>query len=228
MAKLSELATSSFALPKQLPVFTLSPAPFTTAWLVKPMLSPIEVTAALLRSVAFEHLRTLGYTRPGLCCDPASDQEVARGPHAAFLLCQRQPPARDRIPVLTGMEPARFQALVADRGRHAPFLCGIEREPFEKWFCRHEPDVVLSSFRMLLDFLKSMPAKSPRTGFISLNRVGDLPTPADVDQNHERLAAAAVNVLVRKIKLNELGLTAQPETVVFGGTWHDGASAPRR
>ena len=198
-------------------------------WKLLPDFSAVRHDALEGVTLAFEHLRALGYTRPGLCCDPASDQEVARAQHAGFLLCQQALPARDRIPILTGMDPARFTALVADHGRHAPFLRGIEREPFEKWFQRHRPDVVLTSFRLLLDFLKKMRVKVPRdAAFISLDRVGDLPRLAGIDQNHERIAAAAVNLLARKIELNELGLATQPDTMVLAGTWHAGATAAQR
>jgi LacI family transcriptional regulator len=197
-------------------------------WKLRPAFTAARHNALDGVALAFEHLLALGYRRPGLCCDPASDQEVARAQQAGFLLGQQALPARARIPVLTGMDPAQFQALVADHGRHAPFLSGIARGPFERWFRRHQPDVVLSSFRLLLDFLEAMRVRVPQdTAFISLNRVGDLAHLAGVDQNHERIAAAAVNLLARKLELAELGFTPQPDTMVLAGTWHDGASAPR-
>lgn len=177
--------------------------------------------------LAVESLRALGYQRPGLCGDPASDQEVARAQQAGFLLAQQPLPARDRLPVLTGMEPARFQKMVADQGRDAPFLFGLEQGPFEKWFRRHRPDAVISSFRLLLDYLKQMDVKVGReTGFSSLNRVGDMLGLAGVNQHHERIAAAAVNVVARKFERSEIGLSPQPETTVFRGSWHEGATAP--
>ncbi len=198
-------------------------------WKLLPQLSSVRHDALHGVTLACGEVSKLGYQRPGLCCDPASDQEVAHAQHAAFLLFQQSLRQKNRLPVLGGMSVKKFQTLARAEGSKNPFLCGIERHRFHQWVQQHQPDIVLSSFRLIADFIASLPPEGIQPpAFVNLNRVGDRTDFAGVDQNHEKIAAAAVNLLARKIELRETGLHDQPDTVIIQGQWHPGISAPSK
>jgi LacI family transcriptional regulator len=105
----------------------------------------------------------------------------------------------------------------------------LASEPFEHWFRIHHPDVIVTPFRIVLNFLQKIKVRVGKdVGFISLNRVGDLPDLAGIDQAHEQIAARAVNMLARKIELEERGFSETPETLLITGTWTPGGTAPNR
>jgi LacI family transcriptional regulator len=127
---------------------------------------------------------------------------------ATLLLFQRELPERDRIPVETP-EAWTMQNFLA-------------------WFERHRPEVVVGAVGPLREWLARAGYESPRdVGLVSLDsddRTNDF---AGVDQNGRAVGAAAVDIVMNQMRLNQRGIPAIPHTVLVDSMWRPGPTVRR-
>ncbi|MEY2881482.1 MAG: hypothetical protein RLZZ15_3862 [Verrucomicrobiota bacterium] len=144
-----------------------------------------------------------GYTRPGLYVEAGRDQRTQHRFSAAFRAAQETRPALDAVPPL--------------------IAAGRERGEFERWFRRHRPDVVISHFTEVIDWMEACGARVPRThGFVSLNVLYQTRPCAGLDQQPRELGARAVEMLIAQLQRNERGIPAWPTTTTIPARWVDG------
>ncbi len=127
----------------------------------------------------------LGYERPGLVINPYVDLITDSRFQVGFL------------------SPNSF----ALRGPRVPLLMSkpTEEEEIAMWFRTFRPDVVVSSFPLVLHWFDAMGVRVPReVGFATFDADPmQLPQVSGIDQQHEEMAAAAVELLVQMINLNQ-------------------------
>lgn len=159
-----------------------------------------------------QRLYALGYRRPGFVANRSSDARVRHLFQAAFLVGQR-----------LQEDFQRLDPLVVKR---------LNAEVLTAWYRRYRPDVIITHappvgiFREWLeDAGVAVPAE---VALVSL----DLPTESiavsGILQNHEAVAAAAVDLLVAQIQVGEKGYSEAPKTTLIEGRWVDGGTAPPR
>lgn len=154
-------------------------------------------------------LSRLGYRRPGLILSEDSDSRTLHHYSSAFLRSQWALPAGQRVPLCV-------------RSR-------IDFETFREWFAANEPDVVIGQApgaAVYLDWLSRLGRPAPeRCGFVSLDVDPTLDfLCSGIRQDNDKVAAAAVDLVVAQIQRRERGLPDQPKTVLIEGAWVDGVT----
>lgn len=158
-------------------------------------------------------LHARGYRRPGLFMEIALDERLQFRWEGAFLALQKY------LPDITEVPPLRAES--------------ITRREFDKWFARHEPDVVLGHFPEAIAWMKAAGARLPRThGFVCLNSLraedGEC---ASLDLQTSELGARAAELVIAQLLHNEFGvperpsLTTIPAKLIEGPTLRPRASA---
>ncbi len=158
--------------------------------------------------LAIGELLTLGYRRIGLVMSRHEDARVEHNWLSSILLTQHEHAGTDRS----------FPLYFEDK---------IEPEPLLAWLIRHRPDVVLSTESGVPPLLR--PAAGHRLkqiGFAHLHLTSDLDGCSGIDQNNERVGAAAVDLVVEQLHGNNYGFPANPKTVLIEGRWVPGSTAP--
>lgn len=196
---------------------------------LRPMLDefPVVVTGVRTRSPALhfacvDHhivaLRAiqraveLGYERPGLAIDPTIDRLVEGRFTSGFLLGQQELPARQRVPV---------HALATNTP------CAQER--FLSWVEKKRPDAILCLYNSVTRWLESAGIRVPAdVGFVQLEWRSASPEIAGMNQHNDECGAAAIDMLISLVQMNETSIPAFPKATLIGPTWVDGPSLPRR
>ncbi|MDX2082343.1 MAG: LacI family DNA-binding transcriptional regulator [Terrimicrobiaceae bacterium] len=89
-------------------------------------------------------------------------------------------------------------------------------------------EAVLSPHEAFLDFLRRMDLRIPEEmGFVCLDLI-DSTDCAGVDQNHELVGAAAVDVLVGQLLRRQTAATTVPMAALVEGCWRTGRTLPPR
>jgi LacI family transcriptional regulator len=104
------------------------------------------------------------------------------------------------------------------------------RPALKEWLSQNRPDAVIASVRpstILRNQSQALPLP-PGIGFAVLDWQRETPELAGVDQDHTRVGASAVDLLVAKLNRNELGPETAPSGILDEGVWHDAHSLPRR
>lgn len=161
--------------------------------------------------LACRHLRSLGYRRPGLVVPVANNQIVGGQWSAAALDEQWQRPAAERCP---------------------PFLVegpNVNMQAFRNWFEEHQPDALIAYKVPVVELLDRLRMRVPQdVGVAALyGTEQDRRNMAGIDGNLEQVGAAAVDLLVQKLQVNERGLPGQLREVLIAGSWQDGPSVDR-
>lgn len=157
---------------------------------------------------AVKHVCELGYRRPALVIDEATDRLVGGRFGSAMWLAQSALPARDRVPAFLSAEEARRDPRV-----------------FRRWYAEHQPDLLITFYREIKDWLAPLGVRVPQdAGVVLLER-----TPADkawagMDQRNDLAGEAAVDLLVGMIHGREFGPTETPRATMIDARWIDGAS----
>ena len=155
------------------------------------------------------HLSRLAYRRVGLILTEDSDSRTLQHYSSAFLRTQWALPADQQVPLC--VRPS------------------IDFEVFREWFLANEPDVVIAHAPrapVYLEWLSRLGRAVPeQCGFASLDVDPALSfTCSGILQDNEKVAAAAVDLVVSQIQRRERGLPDQPKTVLIEGTWVDGVT----
>ncbi|AHF93842.1 LacI family transcriptional regulator [Opitutaceae bacterium TAV5] len=157
--------------------------------------------------LALEELKRLGHRRIGVTLAAATDKRVGELWHAGFLLCKQHA----RSP--------RLSLLIQE---NAP----SSRQAALDWYCREKPDAILGN-ATTKNWLEAAGVKIPQeVDFTFLHwRPGDRPL-GGIDQQTERVAAAAIDLVVDQIQRNERGIPDSPKTVLVNGIWRAGGGVP--
>ena len=149
-------------------------------------------------------LLALGYRRIGLALSRHEDARVERNWLSSVLLAQYEHRGTDRS----------FPLYFEDK---------IEGGPLRAWLRRERPEVVVSTE-------EGMPAMMARAGanvgFAHMHLTPAQPGGTGIDQNNERVGAAAVDLVVEQLHANSYGMPENPKTVLIEGRWVPGTTAP--
>jgi|APTNR8051073442_1049403.scaffolds.fasta_scaffold00086_22 LacI family transcriptional regulator len=153
-----------------------------------------------------ETLGTLRYQRMGLVLQTELDERVNGKWTAAFL---------------------RYASLHTDLALPPPLLLPqIDQKAFDRWWIKHQPDVLVSVDRFGLRMARQHGLKIPSDiGYASLDIDGDMPDvndPSGVDQNSRLVGAAATDLLVAAMHRGQRGIPEHPLRMEIEGTVHLG------
>jgi len=157
---------------------------------------------------AFERALVLGYQRPALVVEERIDRLVEGRFSGAMLTAQQSLPAARRVPAFMQPQQARSDG-----------------KPFQQWFARHKPDVLLSLYNIVFPWLKDRGLRVPQNvGVIQLEWRASHPEIAGMNQHNDAVGEAAVDMVVGQIHRNESGIPAFPRATLIGASWVDGSS----
>jgi LacI family transcriptional regulator len=158
--------------------------------------------------LAIQNVRNLGYRRIGLVYSRYMDAESNGMVQGAYLSEHAQSSPGDTLPVL-----------FIDKFKEG-------RPPaFDDWLTKHRPDAILCVNPRIMDWLASLKLRVPNDiGLANLSLVEDVSSWSGIDEQHEAIGAAAVDLLVGALSRNELGAEPQPRKTLIPGFWRDGAT----
>lgn len=154
---------------------------------------------------AMLELRRLGYERIGLVCSRVVDVLSGHRFGYAYHGCQTEGMQRAPIPV--------FDAAPTSPTHYHPEI--------PVWIERHRLDAVVGW--LLPSMLEAHGLRVPAdVGVAHLDRTPSLAQVAGVEQNHEAVGAAAVQLVVGQLSNGERGLPKVPTAVMVEGRWVHG------
>ena len=159
---------------------------------------------------AIRQLQSLGYKRIGLCVSRDQDERVDNAWLHALLFHHSGIPAGRRV---------------------APHLPEeLTREGILRWVEAERPDCLLVQDKSIRGYLTDAGHRVPEDmGVVMLDRnAATEPDLAGMNQRHDKIGAACVELLVAQIHRNEKGLPAAPLTVMIDGVWVPGKTASSR
>ncbi len=152
-------------------------------------------------------VRQRGYRRPGLVLTNDANERTMHCWAAAYHFFLSEIPKKDRIPFL----------LLPDAA--APAL--------KRWIKTYRPDVILSADFTMLKTLEGVGWQVPADIALAVlfwREENDFV--AGIDTQDEAQCGRAIDLLIEQMRRNQHGILQKPETVLFDGTWRDGASLP--
>lgn len=156
--------------------------------------------------VAMREISVLGYRRPGLVLSEWLDRFTDWQIKGSFLAEQCALPKVQAIP-----------PLILDDIADVPTL--------KKWLHKWRPDCILCSHGGTRKFLEQAGYQVPEDiGLVHLTHAEDVADWAGVDERHEALGAAAIDLLVAQLRRNERGQPAVPRAVTIQGLWREGST----
>lgn len=161
---------------------------------------------------AVERALELGYRRPALVIDKVMDRLVEGRYSAGMFACLRSLPANDRVPTFFGTAAA-----------------GSKPARFHRWVDRHNPDVILTLYPEIDDWLGQHGLVAPKDlGIIHLDWTVTESRFAGMNQHNDVTGAAALDMIVDQIHHNEKGIPALPRARMVVASWMDGPSVAKR
>lgn len=155
--------------------------------------------------LAMQKVMEAGYRRIGFVMDEGWDITVDHLWRAGYLWEQQKLRVQDRIP------PYMLPSI----------------EPFQKWYDRHKPEVIISKAEFVMPWIKEMGLRIPQDlKFVDIFLDDFSGTWAGVRQNHQTVGAIAVELLAGQLQHNKFGIPEIPTTTYVEGTWFNGASCP--
>jgi LacI family transcriptional regulator len=151
-----------------------------------------------------QHLRALGYQRPGLFIAPQKDARIQYRWQAAFMA---------------------FHANVGRVATGVPTLQSpnLDAREFGRWFKRHKPDIVLGHRMEAIEWIEAAGGSVPAThGFVCLNLLSREVPCAALDLQPQLVGALALEQLVVQIHRNEFGIPTIPSSTTIPPRWIDG------
>jgi LacI family transcriptional regulator len=156
-------------------------------------------------------LRVLGYKNPGLSMSLSMDERTHHFYRSAYLSEQSLSRSGRLIPVHI---PARW-----------------DRESFARWFVKHRPDVVISVDYKIRTWMRELGIAVPREAGVALidlpNATANIPDASDfagIDQCSERVAVAAVNMLISLHRFGERGVDGPLRVMMTEGQFVMGST----
>lgn len=176
---------------------------YTDYNLVEPDLHSVCGEPYALMTLALERVRALGYRRPGLVIEAFRNERLHRRHAAAYQAFYTDFATAKPIPPLVGPE--------------------LSRPAFERWFKRHEPDVVLCHFTDVIDWMEACGARVPAThGFVCLNLLHQARPCTALDLQPREIGARGMELLVAQLHSNARGIPATATRTTIPPRWVDG------
>lgn len=152
---------------------------------------------------AMEHIRALGYRRPGLVLNTAHNARLLHRWEAAF---------------------ASYMAHNDDLEKVPPLIMWPSNETlFTEWFRATKCDVVLSHNPDVLPWMRKLGARVPEThGFCALNVLNYEEPCAGLDLRPHNLGVRGMELLIGMVLRNERGVPEEPMSVALPVKWADG------
>lgn len=158
--------------------------------------------------LALAELVALGYRRIGLVMSRHEDARVERNWLSSVLLAQHEHAGTDRS----------FPLFFEER---------IERGALRAWVRREQPEVVVSTEEGVPAMLGRPGGRGARrVGFAHMHLTPEQAGSSGIDQNNERVGAAAVDLVAEQLHGNSFGFPENPKTVLIEGRWVAGTTAP--
>jgi len=157
-----------------------------------------------------EHLRAIGYRRPGLVIHAKHDQRCGHCITAAHA----------------------WHAIYGEGGPVRAHICArLEPEAFRRWLKTEKPDVLLAEHDEFARELQKMRGLIGKLPIVSCSarpdKQGRFPFPGNYDKPRE-IGAEAVEKLARKIALGQRGVPENPRATLVRGAWVGSLPAPDR
>jgi LacI family transcriptional regulator len=154
---------------------------------------------------ALDNVIRLGYQRIGLAMRLDTDERVDHAWRSGYVLYREMFPSIIFTPML--------------------LTVNWNKQSFEKWFLEHNPKAVISDDIQVLQWLREMHYNAPKNvGLVMLDYSKSYGNCAGIDQHHEILGAAAVDLVVGQLYRNETGVPLHPKYVTIEGSWVDGTT----
>ena len=162
---------------------------------------------------AFQHAFRLGYRRIGMAVGQA-EEEATRSRYSAGYYVAREELELPEIPILYFREHRDDGAATARR--------------MADWVGEHRLEIVLSSWGSVRELLGVCGLQVPRdVACMCLCLNAPDPALAGIIQRHFVVGQKAAEALSLLIMRHKRGLAMRSTATYVGGTWQDGASAPR-
>ena len=189
----------------------------------QPALHNVTNNQSHIIRLAMQKVMAGGYRRVGFVMHRGWDHAVDHNWTAGYLCEQQQLALKDRIPAHIFPELHPIERWFHEHNA----LVEVDQQPFEKWFNRYRPEVLIAKGTAVLPALELMGLRVPDdVAFVDLF-LEQLDGPvAGVRQNHETVGALAVEILAGQLQHNKYGVPEIPTTTYVEGTWHDGATCP--
>jgi LacI family transcriptional regulator len=95
-------------------------------------------------------------------------------------------------------------------------------DTFTQWFRQHRPDAVSTCFLEVPATLRKLGARVPDEVGVALNWLPTGSTATGIQQDFQAHGAAAFDLVEGQLRRHELGVPAQPKTVLVRGRWVEG------
>ena len=164
-------------------------------------------------SLAMRRLWKLGYRRIGLAIPARADRYARNEFSAVYCFCSDNWPADSRI-----------ERLRPDS------LHQWSEDTFMSWYDRNQPDAIVCINDEVRHWLAKRGIMAPdHVGLAHLSWEAEKEDWSGVSQCNSLVAAAAVQLVVDQLTLNERGIPAHPRSVLIGGRWVSGRTVrPQR
>lgn len=157
--------------------------------------------------LAIGELLACGYRRIGLAVTRHEDTRAERHWLSSVLLAQHEHVGTDRS----------FPLLYDE---------SIERRALFAWLQHHRPEVVISTETAVQSMLQWAAKRGVGpVGFVHMHLTSESAGCTGIDQNNERVGAAAVDLVVEQLHANSYGVPEIPKTVLIEGCWVPGTTA---
>jgi LacI family transcriptional regulator len=176
-----------------------------------PALHRVGTTPFASAQRATRELLQLGYRRVGLVYYAEWDRRLIGGVSSGFSHVARQ---------ASGVDFSEFGLLEPDRWR---------LENFWTWFRKFRPEVILTSGPQVEEWLAERARAVPRDVAVAyLDLEASDGGRAGIDEHHEAIGGAAVEVVSAMLARGERGVPEVPQETLIEGRWINGRSAPGR
>lgn len=101
-----------------------------------------------------------------------------------------------------------------------------DRDEFERWFRQHRPDAIVTIQLGVLEWLLELARVPEDVAFVHLDWAPEIGDVAGIDQQTERIGAAAIEQVAAQLSQHEYGLPVAPKTVYVGSAWREGQTVP--
>ncbi len=152
--------------------------------------------------LAMKHLVAAGCRRIGLVMPQMDDDKVENVWSAGYIAARM----RHRLPMIIPLTTPEFKPGVVI-----------------PWIRKSRLDAVISTNEHVLKWMRADGFSVPADiRFAHLDWCEEKGVMAGINQQSERIGAAAVDLLVEQVNNNEYGIPTQPKTVMIEGRWSDG------
>jgi LacI family transcriptional regulator len=188
-----------------------------------PALNRVVPDQSSIMRQAMKRIISAGYQRIGFIAPREWDDLSDQASSAGFLAEQCRLPAEVRIPILYSGGDSSGIVSVDDSGSR-----GLPLAVFEKWYRRHQPEVLVSFGPLVRNLLDSAGLVVPRDlAYVDLFLDGSDRRIAGIRENCERVGEIAIEILVAQMQQNLRGIPEVATVTSVECPWLDGDSLPQ-